>query len=176
MWAVDCAAAHELLPDDLRRSLAREGATVFTTELLAHHAPTLDDLESVSGDEDPFVVFFEPPSLDDRIVNQSAVLSTLSDGEAGMDDWLEQHCDLCHAWRIPRDAKAEIRERLDQANITERVLMPGLDGLATWLQRYYAPERAADLGDGGGSMATAPPTGTTQGEQGEQPTLVETTR
>jgi hypothetical protein len=165
VWAVDCAAAHELLPDELRRSLDDEGATVFTTELLAAHAPTLHALDELGGEE-PFVLFFEPPSLDDRIVNQSAVLSTLADGEATMDDWLEKHEELSHAWRLPPDAKAQIRERLDQANITERVLMPGLDGLATWLRRYYAPGRApADLTEGGGVMAAAPPTGTTQGEQ-----------
>ncbi len=165
VWAVDCAAAHELLPDELRHSLDSEGATVFTTELLAEHSPTLDDLDSLS-EGDPFLLFFEPPSLDDRIVNQSAVLSTLADGEASMDDWIEQHPDCCHAWTIGPQAKAEIRERLDQGNVTERVLMPGLDGLATWLRRYYAPgPAAAEAVEGGGVMATAAPTGTTQGEQ-----------
>jgi hypothetical protein len=165
VWAVDCAAAHELLPSKIRRSLEAEGATVFTTELLAEHAATLEQLDRLSN-EAPFVLFFEPPSLDDRIVNQSAVLSTLSNAEASMDDWLEQHSELCHAWRIGREAKAEIRERLDQGNVTERVLMPGLDGLATWLRRYYAPGRApADLSEGGGAMTSEPPTGTSQGEQ-----------
>jgi hypothetical protein len=155
MWAVDCGAAHQLLPDRVRDSLAAEGATVFTTELLAAHAPRLEDLEQLAGEE-PFVLFFEPPSLDDRIVNQSAVLSTLSDGEASMDDWIERHSELCHAWRIPACAKAEIRERLDQANVTERVLMPGLDGLASWLRRYYAPTTPPDETAGGGASMTAP--------------------
>jgi hypothetical protein len=166
VWAVDCAAAHELLPDDVRRSLDEEGATVFTTELLAEHAPTLEALGRLGSKSQPFVLFFEPPSLDDRIVNQSAVLSTLSDPRASMDDWIDAHPDCCHAWTISAEAKAEIRERLDQGNVTERVLMPGLDGLATWLRRYYAPGRvAADLSDGGGAMVAAAPTGTSQGEQ-----------
>lgn len=161
VWAVDCAAARELLPELLRSALAEEGATVFTTELLADHAPALRDLDRL-GDE-PFVVFFEPPSLDDRIVNQSAVLSVMSDAAASMDDWLAEHADLWHKWLLSPAAKAEIRERLDQANITERVLIPGLDGLAAWLRRYYGPTQGGrDTQQDGAAMA-----GTFTGEPGQ---------
>jgi hypothetical protein len=168
VWAVDCAAVHERLPGELRDALRAEGATVFTTELLAEQAPTLGALDRLGADE-PFALFFEPPSLDDRIVNQSAVLSIISASTAHMDDWLDEHPDVWHAWRITPDAKAEIRERLDQGNVTERVLMPGLDGLATWLRRYYAPgdvtAAVASNEEGGGAMA-APlrGSGTGQGE------------
>jgi hypothetical protein len=163
MWAVDCAAAHELLPPRLRDALGAEGATVFTTELLGDCAPTLERLDRLRTGE-PFVAFFEPPSLDDRIVNQSAVLSAMSDAEASMDEWLREHPDLWHAWRITPEAKEEIRARLDQANVTERVLLPGLDGLAAWLRRYYSPSNAGG-DEGGGAMSEPMTVGTNQGEQ-----------
>jgi hypothetical protein len=157
LWAVDCDGAHRLLPARLQEALDDEGATVFTTELLAHHAAGLEAFDAAAGD-DPFVLFFEPPSLNQRIVNQSAVLSAIADPKASMDEWLDEHPDLWHAWRLPPQVKREVREYLDQANVTERVLLPGLDGLAAWLRRYYSPAPPRDR-DGGASM-TAGPTGT----------------
>jgi len=150
LWAVDCEGAHALLPDRLQAALEREGALVFTTEMLAEEIPTLSHLDAIAGEDDPFCMFFEPPSLDERIVNQSAVLSALSDPTCHMEEWLDNHPDLWSAWRIPAGVKADIRERLDQANVTERVLLPGLEGLAAWLRRYYSPEDV-DRGDEGGA-------------------------
>jgi hypothetical protein len=152
LLAVDCARAHEQLPTPLQAVIEREGALLFTTEMLAEEAHDLETFDRLALD-DPFLVFFEPPSLDERIVNQSAVLSALSDPQCHMEDWLDSHPDLWSAWRIPCDVKAEIRERLDQANVTERVLLPGLDGLASWLRRYYSPGTSVDSdGTGGASM------------------------
>ena len=147
LLGVDCEGAHELLPGRLRSFYAREGSLVFTTEMLAELAPDLDAFDALA-DEDPFVVFFEPPSLDERIINQAAVLSALSDPSCHMEDWMDDHPDLWRAWRIPPEVKAEVRDRLDQSHVNERVLMPGLDGLAAWLRRYYSPRRVPveDLG------------------------------
>jgi hypothetical protein len=150
LWAIDSEGAHRLLPDVLRGALAAEGSLVFTTELLARHARDLEGLDELTTG-DPFLLFFEPPSLDERIVNQAAVLSVLSDPTCHLDVWLEDHTHLWRAWRIPPRVKHEIRERLDQAHVTERVLLPGLDGLASWLTRYYSPRRIP-AGDGGGGF------------------------
>jgi hypothetical protein len=151
LLAVDCEGAHELLPQPLRDALGEEGSLVFTTEMLAAHADDLDAFDELTEDE-PFLLFFEPPSLDERIVNQAAVLSAISDASRHMEEWLEAQPDLWRAWRIPPAVKREVRERLDQAHVNERVLLPGLDGLAAWLRRYYSPRDAGPTADGGGSM------------------------
>jgi hypothetical protein len=151
LLAVDCEGAHGLLPSTLREPLEREGALVFTTEMLAGCACDLDAFDEIGRGEDPFALFFEPPSLDERIVNQAAVLSAMSNSTFQMEQWLEEHRDLWRAWLIPRDVKAEVRERLDQANVNERVLMPDLDGLAAWLRRYYSPGHTDQLDPRGGA-------------------------
>jgi hypothetical protein len=151
LLGVDCEGAHELLPGRLGDVYEREGSLVFTTEMLADLAPDLEAYDALTEDA-PFVVFFEPPSLDERIVNQAAVLSAISDPTCHMEDWMDEHPDLWRAWRIPPEVKAEVRDRLDQAHVNERLLMPGLDGLAAWLRRYYAPRRAPVEELGGATM------------------------
>ncbi len=137
IWTVDYARAHELAPEALGRRLADEGAVVFTTEMLAEEAPRLGDLRRF--EDEPFAVFVEPPSFDERIVNQYALFSLLSDPMLSLDDWLERRPELARRIVIPAELKWEARDKLDQANITERVLFPGLDGLSAWLKRYYLP-------------------------------------
>ena len=88
---------------------------------------------------DAFVVFVEPPSFDERIVNQYALFSLMSRANASLDEGLMQRPQMAYRLVIPAELKWEIRDKLDQANITERVPFPGLDGLSRWVTRYYAP-------------------------------------
>ncbi len=139
VWMVDYVRAHELAPEPLRRGLEDEGANVLTPEMLEDAAATFADLAGLAGED--FVVFVEPPSFDERIVNQYALFSLMSKPDASLDGWLEQHPELARRVVVPAELKWEVRDKLDQANITERVLFPGLDGLSAWLRRYYLPRR-----------------------------------
>jgi hypothetical protein len=137
VWCIDYVAANRFLPDILKKLLKEEGSDVFTAEMLARAAGTLPEFDRLAVE--PFVVFFEPPSLDARIVNQFALFSLMSRATVRLDQWLEAHPELYRRIIIPATLKWEIRDKLDQANITERVLFPGLDGLSRWLKRYYSP-------------------------------------
>jgi hypothetical protein len=139
IWMVDYVRAHELSPEPLRAALEAEGANVFTTELLDEAAATLDELARLGAE---FVVFVEPPSFDERIVNQYALFSLMSRADASLGEWLAEHEELGRKIVLPAELKWEVRDKLDQANVTERVLFPGLDGLSRWLARYYAPRNA----------------------------------
>ena len=136
IWMVDFVKTNRLLPRSLRDALEREGMNAMPADLLREAAHSLGDFDRLGDD---FVVFFEPPALDERIVNQYALFSLMPSPQARMDEWLERHGELARRVVIPAGLKWEVRDKLDQANITERVLFPGLDGLATWLKRYFSP-------------------------------------
>ncbi len=137
IWMVDFVKVNAITPQPLKGMLESEKCNAFTAEMLEAHFDTLQQFDEIFGSDQ--AVFFEPPSLDDRIVNQYALFSVISNPTAIFDSWLENHKDIYRRIIIPKELKWEVRDKLDQANITERVLFPGLDGLVSWLKRHYQP-------------------------------------
>ena len=137
VWALNYVKAAEHLPDRLRRALRGEGSNVFTSELLQPETSSLRELEELQAE--PYVLFLEPPSLDARIVHQHALFSLMSTAQSVLHDWLTARPELFFRIIIPAGLKWEVRDKLDQAHITERVLLPGLGGLSRWLHRHYSP-------------------------------------
>ncbi len=137
IWAVNHLKVHEMLPVELKAVLDQEGADYFTVGMLSQVVDSLKALDALAPPQ--FVVFFEPPSMDDRIVNQFALFSVMPNSRKVLDVWLDTYPEMWRKIVIPAGLKWEVRDKLDQANITERVLFPGLDGLSKWQKRYYTP-------------------------------------
>ena len=97
------------------------------------------DLDAFGLKHGGFALFFEPPSLDARIVNQGAIMSVMPGARLCLNDFLESYPQIYRRIVIPKELKWEVRDKLDQDNVTERMLFPGLDGLSNWLKRYYGP-------------------------------------
>lgn len=140
VWCVNFVEANKRLPARLRRILEREGSQTLTVDMLAAFR-TLRDFDALA--RDPLLVFLEPPAIDRRILNQFALFSLMSSPTAVVDDWLRDNPALCRRIVVPAALKWEIRDKLDQANVNERVLFPDLDGLSRWLARYYLPARGS---------------------------------
>jgi hypothetical protein len=164
IWAVDYAKVHEHLPAAFRRLLDEPGVRMFEADMLDdnlyrglaeagvpvdildHNGTTLlltakGSWEAIATEvPDDFVVFYEAPSVDERIVNQSALFSVTADPRTRLDEWLARTVpDAVMRIVIPAECKLEFRDRLAQANVTAKSLFPGLDGISAWLCEYYRP-------------------------------------
>lgn len=153
IWCVDRWQLQAWLPPKLQKDLTKNSTGLLSIELIAKNYKTLDQFPDSDIDND-FMLFFEPPSLDERIVNQGALFSMASRVDLDIDAWLNHICKkntgtplLCKRVILPRELKWEVRDKLDHANIQERVLFPGLDGLSAWLKRWYTRKVAHDRGN-----------------------------
>jgi hypothetical protein len=143
VWMINFGDAHRLLQRAQREELEKYGSNIFSMDMLAASFNGLDELDARHANSFDLAVFFEPPTIDDRIINQFAYFSALSNPYLSMENWLKsrgvagkvQHTKII----IPAALKWEIRDKLDQANINERILFTGLDGLCSWLKRHYTP-------------------------------------
>jgi hypothetical protein len=136
VWCVDFVRANKLLPRRLRAILDEDGSDTFTADMLDAFA-TLRDFDALS--RDAFLLFVEPPALDARILNQAALFSLMPSPSASLEEWIAAHPELTRRVLVPAELKWEVRDKLDQANVNERTLFPGLDGLSRSLERYYLP-------------------------------------
>ena len=115
----------------------------------------IEDLERICGEDgrfSPFALFarkggsrafacmLEPPSLDARIIAQSAVFTLCSDTAQTFDAFLEHHglSDALTRYVIPLEDLGRVRDQLDLVGIDERRLFPDLDGVAARMRRYYS--------------------------------------
>jgi hypothetical protein len=142
IWMLDFIEMRNLLPKKLQNHIFEKGYLTFTSfelsDLIGNSIPEIDQFKQDHGNA---LMFMEPPSIDDRMVNQFALFSFMLDPDTDKMEWLKDHPKLYKKIIIPAALKWEIRDKLDQANITERIMYPGLDGISRWLKRWYSEKR-----------------------------------
>jgi hypothetical protein len=141
IWCVDAIALRDLLlPRKVSAPLRSAPAAVYDVRLLSESFPRLTNFDSL---KEEVCVFFEPPSIDSRIAAQFGILSAMNGPGLSHDHYFRKKIlllpKLVHRVVITAAAKSEIRDMLDQNNINERMLFPGMPGLCDWLKRYYGP-------------------------------------
>ena len=143
VWKVNYQKAHKSAPAAIQGVMEDEKTSILTIDLLSKQVANLQELDNLGYRRGEFFLFFEPPAIDARIFNQFAYFSIGSNPKLCLSDWLQDKPDIWEKIIIPADLKWEIRDKLDQNNISERILFPGPGGIADWLKRYYLPTGSA---------------------------------
>ena len=136
IWCVDFVKLNDQLPSVLKEALKHQNSNSFTVEMLESYVSDFEKLKAQS--DKPYVLFFEPASMLDRIANQYALFSVVSDANVTLADLLPKDSDIWFRIIIPKEVKLEIRDKLDYINISERLIYPGLDGICKWITRRYS--------------------------------------
>lgn len=136
IWCLDVSDFKSQMPEELQIKLRETGSNIFTIGMLEKLVPSFDWMKTLQ--KEPYALFFEPSSMIDRIVNQYALFSVVSDPSVLLSELIEKNRIHCRKIIIPKEVKLEIRDKLDYINISERMIYPGLDGVCRWITRRYA--------------------------------------
>ena len=135
IWRLDMQAANENLPSRYRDALRKRRSFVFSVDALTSVVDSIEQYDIDMGSE--AFVNIEPPSVDQRIINQYSFFSIIPSGIEDIEDFLEKHTRHTMRYVISKGIRWDIRDMLDQFNISERIMYPGLDGLSRSLARHY---------------------------------------
>ncbi len=139
IWCANYYNLRNILPSDAQKLLDSESSFVFTNEMLTKLFSGLSEFDDSKTDNEDYFLFFEPPAIDLKIINQYALFSMSTNVEKPLGKLL--NTDSFKKIIIPAALKWELRDKLDQLNINERVLFGGLNGLTSWLARQYITEK-----------------------------------
>ena len=135
VWRIDVDEIHRLLPDSYRKILVRENAHLFTVPMLTEVTDSLDKYDKEMGEES--LALLEPPSIDQRIINQYSYFSVMPQGITCMEAFLADYTKNTVRYVIGKELRWQVRDMLDKTNMNERIMFPGLDGLTAWMKRHY---------------------------------------
>ncbi len=135
VYRLDVEKLHSALPEEYKKEIADNNQRIFTIEMLNHVCRNLDQYDSAMKNNNMVIV--EPPSMDERMMNQYSFFSIVPAGVEKVDDILKFHEDAVKKYVISRNIRWQIRDMLDMSNINERIVYPGLDGIASWISRHY---------------------------------------
>lgn len=139
VWRVDAKELNKFLPDDYQAELERRKTFLFSVETLSSITNSIEEYDAAM-DGKAFVTL-EPPSIDQRIVNQYSFFTVMPKGLDNLEDFLNDNTENTVKYVIDKSLRWELRDILDQLNMNERMIYPGVDGIAKWLARRYYVKR-----------------------------------
>lgn len=135
VWKVDLEELNKLLPINYQEKLNSEKAYLFTIDMLMS---LVNDIDKYDNDmKENSMVLIEPPSIDERIINQYSYFSIIPYEIKDIEKFLINRTRNSVKYVIDKNLRWRVRDMLDQMNINERIMYPGLDGISAWIKRHY---------------------------------------
>lgn len=135
VWRIDMSEIHSLLPEKYKKVLAANMSSLFSVDMLSGLAKTPQQYdEDMQGRA---MVVLEPPSMTTRIVNQYSFFSAIPVEMDDIETFLEENTRNTEEVVLDKSLRWRVRDMLDQLNISERIVYPGLEGLSSWIARHY---------------------------------------
>jgi hypothetical protein len=144
VWRIDVDELHDLLPQKYQEVMQRSRSTVFSIKMLQESCQSLQEYDEDMAGRAMLVV--EPPSIEQRIINQFSFFAIVPLDIEDVADFLNRHTDKTVKYIIKKELRWRVRDLLDQLNISERIIYPGLDGLSSWLARHFFVKETEDPG------------------------------
>lgn len=135
VWRIDIDEIHSLVPEKYQEVLRKNKAEVFSVDMLTAAAISLEEYDRDM--EDRAMVVIEPPSINQRIVNQYSFFSVIPTAMDNVEVFLDKYTEGSVKYIISAKLRWRVRDMLDQLNMSERIFYPGLDGLSKWIGRHY---------------------------------------
>ena len=135
VWRIDMNELHSLLPEPYQQVIQKNVSSVFSVDMLTQVTNSLDQYDADMGDHSMVVI--EPPSINSRIVNQYSFFSIIPTDMTDIEGFLDKNTSNTVMYVIDRHLRWRVRDMLDQLNMSERIVYPGLDGLSKWIARHY---------------------------------------
>ncbi|MDD7517651.1 FRG domain-containing protein [Ruminococcus flavefaciens] len=135
VWRIDARELNQLLPQRYQDALNSKNTFIFSVKHLSEVVSDIGEYDKEMGDKS--LVTVEPPSIDQRIVNQYSFFTVLPSGITDLAMFLNEHTENTIKYVIDKSLRWDIRDILDQLNMNERMIYPGKDGIAKWLARHY---------------------------------------
>ena len=144
VWRMSITDMNENLPEKYKRALSERSTSTFSVDMLDALAGSLSEYDRDMGTS--AMVCIEPPSISQRIINQYSFFSVIPAQINDIETFLSEHTSQTVRYVISASLRWDVRDLLDQFNVNERIVYPGLDGLTKWITRHYYV-RGHEIGD-----------------------------
>lgn len=135
IWQIDARELNKLLPARYQSKLKEQDTFIMSVDMLNELVGKIEIYDEETDGKS--MVILEPPSIDPRIVNQYSYFSVIPRNMNSIEQFFGAIPCKVVKYIIKKEIRWYVRDVIDQLNMNERIVYPGLDGISKWLARHF---------------------------------------